>query len=100
MTEPTDESDRELSLRAAAAGREKLAEITAIYAGIRHEIEGDRFWRYHKCFSPSVQEFIEALSFMHYLEHGTLVTFDEVQRVLSDKKGDPVRSARLSVCHL
>jgi predicted translin family RNA/ssDNA-binding protein len=90
MTEDTKVTDRALSLRAAAAGREKLAEITAIYADIGNELQGDRFWRYHKCISPSIQEFIEALSFMHYLEHGTLVTVGDVQRTLSDRHGVPV----------
>jgi hypothetical protein len=90
MTEDTNDTDRALSLRAASAGREKLAEITAIYAEIKHELMGDRFWRYHRCISPSIQEFIEALSFIHYLEHGILVTLEDVQHILSDQHGVPV----------
>lgn len=91
MTEDTEDTDRSQSQRAATAGRDKLAEVTDIYAGIKHEIAGDRFWRYYKCFSPGMQEFIEALSFLHYLEHGNLITYDEVQRTLSDDHGVPVR---------
>jgi len=90
MTEDIEDTDHALSLRAASAGREKLAEVTAIYADIRYELQGDRFWRYHRCISPGIQEFIEALSFMHYLEHGTLVTFAGVQHSLSDQHGVPV----------
>jgi hypothetical protein len=92
MTEDTEDTDRTLSLRAAAAGREKLTEATAIYAGIKHELQGDHFWRYHRCICPSLQEFIEALSFINYLEHGTLITFGDAQRLLSDESGVPVRT--------
>jgi hypothetical protein len=35
--------------------------------------------------------YIEALSFAHYLERGTLVPYDEVQLSLSDENGIPVR---------
>lgn len=90
MTEESQDTDRALALRAASAGREKVTEVTNIYVDIRHELEGDRFWRYHRCISPGLQEFIEALSFMHYLEYGTLVTFGEVQCILSDGRGVPV----------
>jgi len=53
-----------------------------MYAGLQEELQGDRFWRYQKNVSPGLQEYIEALSFAHYLEHGTLVTFEQVQRTL------------------
>lgn len=90
MTENTTDTDRALSLRAASAGRAKLAEVTSIYASIRPELQGDRFWRYYRCVSPGIQEFIEAVSFMHYLEYGTLITHAEVQHVLSDESNVPV----------
>jgi len=35
--------------------------------------------------------YIEALGFAHYLEHGTLVSYEEVQLTLSDENGIPVR---------
>lgn len=92
MTEDKENTDCSLSLQAAAAGREKLKDATAIYAEIKHELQGDRFWRYHRCISPSLQEYVEALSFMQYLEHGTLITFEDAQRSLSDtESGVPVR---------
>ena len=100
MTEDTADTDRALSMRAVSAAREKLAEVTAIYANIKHELQGDRFWRYHRCISPSIQEFVEALSFIHYLEHGTLVTFDDAQRTLSDGRGVPVSALIDAIrCH-
>lgn len=97
MTEDAGDTDRALAMRAASAGREKLAEVTAIYADIKHELQGDHFWRYHKCISPGIQEFIEALSFMYYLEHGTLLTFGDAQRTLSDRHGVPVSISSTSI---
>jgi len=84
--------DHSLSLRAAQRGREKLFEVQNIYATLKHELEGDRFWRYERQVSPGLQEYIEALSFAHFLEHGSLVTFQQVQQTLCDVDGVPVRT--------
>ncbi|KAG6837042.1 hypothetical protein H0H93_015905 [Arthromyces matolae] len=74
---------------AAERGREKLKEVQAIYASLQPELVGDRFWRYQRQVSPGLQEYIEALSFAHYLEHKSLVTFDQVQKSLSNPDGVP-----------
>lgn len=47
--------DRALALRAAASGREKLAEANAIFAAMRPELVGDHFWRYQRQVSPGLQ---------------------------------------------
>ncbi len=54
------------------------------------ELAGDRFWHYQQNVSPGLQEYIEALSFAHYLEHRSLITYAAVQRSLSDDVGGPV----------
>ncbi|PSR73170.1 hypothetical protein PHLCEN_2v10982 [Hermanssonia centrifuga] len=81
--------DTDRARRAATRGREKLREVHAIFASIRDEVRGDRFWRYQRNVSPGLQEYIEALSFAHYLETGKLVSYDEVQKSLSDEEGVP-----------
>lgn len=91
MLEDSD-NDRALALRAAQRGRENLTQVQFIYAGMKDELQGDRFWRYQRQVSPGLQEYIEALSFVHYLEHGSLVTFDQVQQTICDPDtGVPVR---------
>jgi predicted translin family RNA/ssDNA-binding protein len=50
----------------------------------------EEYWRHQRALSPGIQEYIEALSFSYYLEHGKLVDFDEVQRSLSSPNGVPV----------
>ena len=69
----------------------KLREIEQLFARMRQDLEGDRFWRYQRVVSPGLQEYIEALSFAHYLTHGSLITWREVQDRLSDESGTPVR---------
>lgn len=93
-----DTGDRARAVRAAAKGREKLKEVQNLLAAIRGEVEGDRFWRYQRNVSPGLQEYIEALSFAHYLETGTLVSFNQVQQSLSDKDGVPVRTSLPNPC--
>ncbi|PPQ71609.1 hypothetical protein CVT26_010544 [Gymnopilus dilepis] len=80
-------SEAELSKKAAQQGYEKLREIQEHYAKLRPELEGDKFWRYQRQVSPGLQEYIEALSFAHYLDHGSLITYEEVQRTLMDPHG-------------
>jgi len=87
-----DSSDgRTLALR-ASRGKEKLRDIQVMYAALKVELEGDRFWRHQRQVSPGLQEYIEALSFAHYLEHKTLIKFDQVQDTLRDSDGVPVRT--------
>lgn len=54
---------------------------------MRGELVGARFWLHAQSVSGGLQEYIEALSFAHYLEKGTLVSYEEVQASLSDENG-------------
>ncbi|TFY83727.1 hypothetical protein EWM64_g272 [Hericium alpestre] len=89
-----------LSARAAREGYKKLRDIQALFKAMRPELEGDRFWRYQSNVSPGLQEYIEALSFTHYLEQGTLISYAGVQVSLSDATTGPVsfRNVHPSVC--
>ncbi|KAI6045061.1 Translin [Pisolithus marmoratus] len=77
------------SRRASQSGMEKLREVQAVYAKIKVELQGDLFWRHHRAISPSLQEYVEAISFAWYLGHSTLVSFSQVQQELSDENGIP-----------
>jgi hypothetical protein len=57
---------------------------------IAHELVGPRFWRYAQNISGGLQEYIEALSFVHYIEHGRLVSYEQVQAILCDDTGHHV----------
>ncbi|KAF5355654.1 hypothetical protein D9756_004214 [Leucocoprinus leucothites] len=90
------ENDDTSYARAAKRGFAKLCEVQNIYAGLSHELAGDRYWRYQRQVSPGLQEYIEALSFAHYLQHGTLISFQTVQRSLSSPDGVPYFSLTVS----
>ncbi|KAI0639141.1 Translin [Trametes polyzona] len=85
----TETDDRVLGLRAAARAKGKLSEIQSLFAAMREELVGDRFWHHQRNISPGLQEYIEALSFAHYLEHRTLISYAQVQATLSDSDGNP-----------
>ncbi|KAJ3973172.1 Translin [Lentinula raphanica] len=72
---------------AAKAGLNKLREVQKMYAGMKDELVGDNFWRYQRQVSPGLQEYIEALSFAHYLEHANLISYDQVQATLCGADG-------------
>ncbi|WVF65462.1 hypothetical protein IAT40_000190 [Kwoniella sp. CBS 6097] len=51
-------------------------------------VEG--FWKWNRQVSPGLEEYIEGLSFLWYLEHQSLIPLGEVQRTLSDEAGEPL----------
>nr|XP_031858905.1 uncharacterized protein CI109_005725 [Kwoniella shandongensis]KAA5525977.1 hypothetical protein CI109_005725 [Kwoniella shandongensis] len=90
-------------------GRKKEREIWVNFGKVRDELrvgrvgagagDGDEkderagreaFWRWNRQVSPGLEEYIEGLSFLWYLEHGTLIPLEEVQRTLSDESGEPL----------
>jgi len=67
---------------------------------MKPDLEGDQFWRYQRAVSPGLQEYIEALSFAHYLTHDSLITWKEIQDRLSDEAGIPVRFLSFVLPHI
>ncbi|KAI9888057.1 MAG: hypothetical protein M1823_000179 [Watsoniomyces obsoletus] len=49
-------------------------EISNLFFSISQDVQGSNAWRYQRQISPGIQEYIEALSFEHYLVHQTLIT--------------------------
>jgi len=87
--EDSTDIDTTPAKRAAKHGNDSLRQVQAIFATLSIELQGDKFWRYHRQVSPGLQEYIEALSFAYFLDHGSLITFDQVQATLSDPDGIP-----------
>ena len=56
--------------------------ITAHFTTIAPDLQGLNTWRYQRQISPGIQEFIEAISFQHYLEKQSLITFQEAQNLI------------------
>ncbi|CAG8751423.1 16862_t:CDS:2, partial [Racocetra persica] len=64
---------------------EKKAEIIQLFKEISLDLEGVNYYRYHKNISPSIQEYIEAISFLEYLQNDRLITKDQVENDFMDE---------------
>ncbi|ORY33107.1 Translin [Naematelia encephala] len=68
--------------------RNKVAEIKINFGKIYDEIRGginvESYWRWARQVSPGLEEYIEAISFLYYLEHASLIPLSEIQSELSD----------------
>jgi predicted translin family RNA/ssDNA-binding protein len=85
------EDARAAARRAAADAQDRLRAVRAMFAAIAPELQGADYWRHRQSVSPGLQEYIEALSFAHYLEHEALITHAQVQQTLCADDGSPVR---------
>ncbi|CEL52380.1 Translin-associated protein X OS=Mus musculus GN=Tsnax PE=1 SV=1 [Rhizoctonia solani AG-1 IB] len=83
-----DENSDEGRDKAIHKAQGKFAEVQALYARIQSELEGERNWRYTRSISGSLQELIEALSLRHYLLHGEMISYDQVQEFLTSGEGE------------
>ncbi|KAF8321553.1 Translin [Clavulina sp. PMI_390] len=75
---------RQAELRAAQQARQKFETLRPLFAKIAAELEGQELERFDRAISPGLQEFLEALSFTHYLEHGILITYPQVLAFLEN----------------
>nr|ODO03701.1 hypothetical protein L204_00037 [Cryptococcus depauperatus CBS 7855] len=83
-------------------GKKKEREIAAVFGNIKSELQSSYegyggwekgFWKWRKSVTPGLEEYIESLSFMWYLEHGNLIPLKQVQKALSDESGEPASHA-------
>lgn len=58
------------------AGKLKL--IEDLFKSVTGDLQGINEWRYHWQISGGIQEFVEAATFRHYLEHQQLLRVSEV----------------------
>ncbi|KZW02062.1 Translin [Exidia glandulosa HHB12029] len=85
-----------LHANAIKPAKKKLGELNTLFAKMAPELKGEEFWRHWRSVSPGLQEYIEALSFAHYLEFGTLASYHDVQAALTDADGVPYFNIPLS----
>ncbi|KAF8710305.1 hypothetical protein RHS03_02106, partial [Rhizoctonia solani] len=83
-----DENSDEGRDKAIHKAKGKFDEVRALYAKIRPELEGEKNWRYTRSVSGGLQELIEALSLRHYLLHGQMISYDQVQQFLTSDEGE------------
>ena len=57
----------------------KFLEVKELLKKIASELKGEDPFLFARAYSPGLQEYIEALSFIHYLKHKTLISFEQVK---------------------
>ncbi|CRG83481.1 Translin-associated protein X [Talaromyces islandicus] len=62
----------------AKENKTRLDQILDLFRSIVPDITGINAWRYQRQISPGIQEYIEAVSFQHYIETQRLITIDEI----------------------
>ncbi|KAG8908541.1 hypothetical protein FRB99_005901 [Tulasnella sp. 403] len=67
----------------------QFAAVKRLFATMQTDLQGGLFWRYAKSVSGGIQEYIEALSFAHYLEHRGLIPYHVVVDSLKSDDGTP-----------
>jgi predicted translin family RNA/ssDNA-binding protein len=70
--------------------RDRGAGMQVQFDSITADLTGINAWRYQRQISPGIQEFMEAISFEHYLRTQKLITLEEASRALPgvDLTGD------------
>ncbi|KAF7159674.1 hypothetical protein CNMCM5623_005054 [Aspergillus felis] len=62
--------------------RTRFDQISTLFQNVIPDVTGLNSWRYQRQLSGAIQEFIEALSFNHYLQTQTLISHAEVVAAL------------------
>ncbi|KAL8804287.1 MAG: hypothetical protein Q9182_002652 [Xanthomendoza sp. 2 TL-2023] len=57
----------------------RYGSIRDLFVSIAPDLKGVNFWRYQRSISSGCQEYVEAVSFQHYLETQQLITHQEAQ---------------------
>lgn len=60
------------------------ATIKTLLTSVVHDLEGLHAERYQRQISGGIQEYMEAVLFQHYLEHGRLMTYEDAAKRLPD----------------
>lgn len=61
-----------------ADAKTKIFDIKLIFNQINQKLICQDIYRYHRAITPGIQEFIEAVSLLHYVETKTVITYEIV----------------------
>jgi hypothetical protein len=72
----------EIPPKIASEIQERASAMQKQFESIAPDLVGINAWRYQRQISGGIQEFMEAVSFEHYLRHQTLITIEQASRSL------------------
>uniref|UniRef100_A0A3P8QXR2 Translin-associated factor X n=1 Tax=Astatotilapia calliptera TaxID=8154 RepID=A0A3P8QXR2_ASTCA len=56
----------------------KLDGVRQKIGQIAEELKGEDIYQFHRAFTPGIQEYVEAVSFLHYIRHRCLISLEEI----------------------
>ncbi|XP_033835426.1 translin-associated protein X [Periophthalmus magnuspinnatus] len=57
---------------------------------IADELRGEDIYQFHRAFTPGIQEYVEAVSFQHFIRHRSLISLEEINaRLVFMRTEDP-----------
>ncbi|XP_034041233.1 translin-associated protein X isoform X2 [Thalassophryne amazonica] len=56
----------------------KLDGVRQKIGQIANELRGEDLYQFHRAFTPGMQEYVEAVSFQHYIRHRSLISLEEI----------------------
>ncbi|KAM9847568.1 translin-associated protein X [Aulostomus maculatus] len=56
----------------------KLDGVRQKIGQIAEELRGEDIFQFHRAFTPGIQEYVEAVSFQHYIRHRSLISLEEI----------------------
>ncbi|KAK2922072.1 translin-associated protein X [Channa argus] len=74
----------------------KLDGVRQKIGQVAYELKGEDIHQFHRAFTPGIQEYVEAVSFQHYIRHRSLISLEEINARLvfmRTEKADPKGSA-------
>ncbi|XP_035029136.1 translin-associated protein X [Hippoglossus stenolepis] len=60
----------------------KLDGVRQKIGQIAEELRGEDIYQFHRAFTPGIQEYVEAVSFLHYIRHRSLISLEEINAKL------------------
>lgn len=66
----------------------KLDGVRLKISQIAEELRGEDLFQFHRAFTPGIQEYVEAVSFQHFIRNRSLITLEEINSKLVFLKED------------
>jgi predicted translin family RNA/ssDNA-binding protein len=76
--------NQQIPPKIASETQERTAAIQQNFNAIAPDLTGINAWRYQRQISSGLQEYMEALSFEHYVRHQKLITLEEAAATLPE----------------
>ncbi|XP_075875091.1 translin-associated protein X [Nelusetta ayraudi] len=66
----------------------KLDGVRQKIGQIAEELRGEDLYQFHRAFTAGIQEYVEAVSFLHYIRHRSLISLEEINARLVFMRAD------------